>query len=586
MKKIFIILVFIGLLVVGRWSWVFAESCSTSCSDDSLDKCMAECQKLINLSVNATKPHEQTATALEKDIADIEGNIKTLTILLDKKKAIIDADNLKFAAQQQLLDSQVRDFYKKNWTSPAEYFLATVFSAEGVGETINNLAYRQNLIDQQKRLITSLVLKLADLNNQKKQLEDNQGWLAAKQDSLEATLAPIRDLVNRAKAYQSQLTQTLGSLSSRQQALIAARIGSLNLSRSAGISMACADDRKIDPGFGTGFAFYTFGIPHRVGLNQFGAKGRANDGKTAEEILRAYFQNFDFSTGFDNRNVRVNGTNEYGQTFDNKDMNIEDYLNHLYEMPAGWPAAALQAQAIAARSYALAVMKDSGYLRPSQADQVIKTEENSQAWKDAVTATKGRVMTQGGEPIKAWFSSTDGGYTLTSGEAWTTDKSWTKHTRDTSGDINNISDLFSKAYDRDSPCFYNAQGWRTGGYNKSAWLRPEEVADIANVVLLVKKKPETACFLFQPDKPPPSPDKDCPQTGNWSPDKVRQELGSEALSTATSVEISGFDLGAGRTTQVKINGVPFDGSDFKNYFNLRAPANIAIVGPLFNVEKR
>jgi peptidoglycan hydrolase CwlO-like protein len=158
-------------------TFVLAESCSTSCPDNDLDKCMAECQKLINISVGATKPHEQTAAALEKDIADIDANIKILATLIEKKKAVIEEGNLKFATQQTLLDSQIRDFYKKNWTSPAEYFLATIFSTEEVGQTLNNLAYRQNLIDQQKKFITSLVAELSNLNTQKKQLEENQNWL-------------------------------------------------------------------------------------------------------------------------------------------------------------------------------------------------------------------------------------------------------------------------------------------------------------------------------------------------------------------------------------------------------------------------
>ena len=114
-------------------AFVFAQSCSTSCPDNDLDKCMAECQKLINISVGATKPHEQTAAALEKDIADIDANIKILATLIEKKKAVIEEGNLKFATQQTLLDSQIRDFYKKNWTSPAEYFLATIFSTEEIG---------------------------------------------------------------------------------------------------------------------------------------------------------------------------------------------------------------------------------------------------------------------------------------------------------------------------------------------------------------------------------------------------------------------------------------------------------------------
>ncbi|KKU34644.1 MAG: hypothetical protein UX50_C0015G0016, partial [Candidatus Beckwithbacteria bacterium GW2011_GWA1_46_30] len=39
-------------------------------------------------------------------------------------------------------------------------------------------------------------------------------------------------------------------------------------------------------------------------------------------------------------------------------------------------------------------------------------------------------------------------------------------------------------------------------------------------------------------------------------------------------------------TQVTVDGVAFTGSEFKDWFNLRAPANIQIVGPLYNVERR
>lgn len=587
MKKIVLFFIVVITLLLSVRSVLAGECKFDPNCDENTCRIMAEdCANQIKMLQSAIKPNEDKMIALEKDINALEANLKALGAQLEKKKTAISVSEQKFVTQQKYLDSQVRDYYKKNWTSPLEYFLTTIMSGDNASDTLHLIAYRQNLINRDKATITGLVLQLVDLNKQKKDLEANQNWLSEKQASLEVTLSPIKKLVAQAKAYQSQLNQTVGALNARQQQLIAAKIGSLNLSRSAGISMACSDDRNIDPEFSPRFAFYTFGIPHRVGLNQFGARGRALAGETnPENILRAYFQNVDFNSGFDGQNVRVNGTNEYGQTFSNEDMNIETYLNHLYEMPADWPAPALQAQAIAARSYALAVMKDSGYVRPSQADQVIKKEENSQAWRDAVTATRGKVMTQGGQPIKAWFSSTDGGYTLTSGEAWTTDRSWTKHTRDTNGDVNSIGDLQAKAYDRDSPCFYNAQGWRKENKN-SAWLRPEEVADIANVILLVRKRSEMACFLFSPDKPAPSPDKSCPQTDNWSPDKVRQELGSEALSTATSVEIGGFDFGAGRTTNVKINGISFSGDEFKDYFNLRAPANIAIVGPLFNIEKR
>lgn len=576
MKKILLVLAFLPLVSALMFSlqpriiWATCVGPDPGDTMEILQQKTTDCNRDLGVITNSLKPHEQKMAELQKDIDAIEANIAQLTKQIGIKKAEIAKDEGKLAERQQILDSRIREFYKKDWQSGLEYMLVTFFSSDNVGEALSELAYRQNLIDREKKNITSLVLEISDLADAKRRLEETQTWLAKEKADLEVTLAPIKKLVSEAKAYQKQLSQTVGQLSARQQELIAAKIGSLGLSRSAGISMACADDRNIDPGFSPRFAFYTFGIPHRVGMNQFGARGRANDGKNAEDILRAYFQNFDFSTGFENSNVRVNGTNEYGQTFNNEDMNVEDYLNHLYEVPTSWPTAALQAQAIAARSYALAVMRDSGYVRPSQADQVIKREENAQTWKDAVTATRGKVMTQGGQPIKAWFSSTDGGYTLTSGEAWTTDKSWTKHMRDTNGDVSSISDLQAKAYDRDSPCFYNAQGWRNE-YKKSAWLQSSEVADIVNVILV-------SSYTNDWD--------------NWDAERVKSKLRENSVTPFNRIDSVSmeFDLGYGKTTWVNISGDAgerrFDGKTFKDYFNVRAPANIAIVGPLYAIEKR
>lgn len=562
MKKILVVIIFL-LLVTSRWSLVNAGECSQPASSDdenALKTKIEECTKLLQMSVSATKPHEQVAISLEKDIAAIEANIKSLDQQIEKKKASIAINEQKFAVRQKNLDLQTRDFYKKNWTSPMEYLLVTVLGGEEAGDALNLLAYRQSLMNRDKQTITSLVVELSELQEKKKQLEENQEWLATKQVSLATTLAPIKKLVNESKAYQTQLNQTVGSLSARQQELIGVKIGSLNLSRSAGMTMACSDDRKIDPGFSPRFAFYTFGIPHRVGMSQFGAYGRANANQGYQDILRAYFNGINFEKK-SNINISVQGYSS---------MPIEQYMLGIYEVPDSWPMAALKAQAVAARSYAWAYTNGgANSICTTQSCQVYKGGNKGGNWERAVKETEGEVMTNGGQVIKAWYSSTDGGYTHTSADvpSFGGATSWTKNTRDVNGDINNINDLFSKAYDRDSPCFYNAQGWRAQ-YNKSAWLKSEEVADIVNVIML-------------------SADNNMIDT--WSADKVKSTLGGRAFSRIDSVSME-FDLSYGKTTWVIISGDAgtqrIDGANFKNYFNLRAPANIAIVGPLFNIEKQ
>ncbi|MGB5034859.1 MAG: hypothetical protein WBO56_03630, partial [Microgenomates group bacterium] len=99
---------------------------------------------------------------------------------------------------------------------------------------------------------------------------------------------------------------------------------------------------------------------------------------------------------------------------------------------------------------------------------------------------------------------------------------------------------------------------------------------------LVRRDSGTKDHLYQPDKPHP-------YGGEvWSPEKVRQELqnkGGSPVESVTSISISA-DFGFGRTNSVSGGGISASGDEFKSWFNLRAPANIQIVGPLFNVETR
>ncbi|KKP47188.1 MAG: Modifier protein of major autolysin LytC, partial [Candidatus Woesebacteria bacterium GW2011_GWA1_33_30] len=315
--------------------------------------------------------------------------------------------------------------------------------------------------------------------------------------------------------------------------------------------------------------------------NQFGAKGRAETGQNYTQILNAYY-NADVTSGYNTGiTINVSGKNEFGQSF-NDNWNIEDYVKHIYEMPTDFPTEALKAQAIAARSYALSYTNNgTKSICPSQSCQVVKREINNGTWQTVVEATKGKVLTNGGNPITAWFSSTHGGYAYTSGDIGWSNKPWTKRLVDANGGIGNFSDLFNNAYDKSSPTFYCDWGSRTQ-YNKTAWLKPEEVADIANVMLLAKADGSTQRHLSQPDKPNPD------GVDTWDENKVKNELLSRGITPFNSVSnVSiGADFGSGRTTTVTIDGRSFDGQDFKSYFNLRAPSNIQIVGPLFNIEKR
>jgi SpoIID/LytB domain protein len=565
MKKIVLLIVayvFSLWLMTYNLSPVFAEDqCSNIAAINDLDqlqRCSDQLTKSLQLSVNATKPLEGQLQSLKIQLAQIQNKLVVLSNNITQKEKDIKLREDKLVTQQALLTQRVRSYYIRSYSSLP---LIVILSSGGSGDLFRELSYRQAATREDQSIITEVTADMLDIITQKEKLEKDKAALALMKIEVDKNATFLGGEVAKAKDYQSKLTTKIAQLSARQQEIIAARLGSLNLSRSAGITMACSDDRNINPGFSPAFAFFTFGIPHRVGMSQFGALGRARVGQDYKTILNAYFNGISFDKR-SNININVDG---YGS------MSLEQYMLGIYEVPDSWPMEALKAQAVAARSYALAYTNNgSSSICTSQSCQVYKGGNKGGNWEQAVKATEGEVMINGGQVIKAWFSSTDGGYTHPSSEVFGGGTSWTKNLRDANGDIGSISDLFSKAYDRESPCFYNAQGWRPE-YNKSAWLKSEEVADIVNVIMISGSTNDW---------------------DSWDAEKVKNELRNKSInpfSRIDSISVN-FDLGSGRTTSITLSGdggsKTFDGKTFKDYFNVRAPANIAIVGPLFNIEKR
>ncbi len=582
-KKLSCLLLF--LLAINSYLLPIKTSAdSVDCS--SLDECAAkisDLNKSLQLSVNATKPLQGQVSSLKIQLAQIQANLDRISATISQKKKDLQVREDKLALQQALLEKRIRQYYIRSYlTDPLTVVLSSITS----GDIFQELSYRQSVTREDKQIIIGVTGEVVGLLTDKQKLEKDQVKLASLQAEVDKNATFLGGEIKKAQAYQSTLNSQIAVLSAKQQDILASRLASLNIPHSAYTTQGgCVDDRGVDPGFGGAFAFFTYGVPNRVGLNQYGAKGRAEAGQSYDQILHAYY-NFDSISDSPTQTIVVNGTNEYGQTFSNQSMNIDDYLKHLYEMPTNWPANALQAQAIAARSYAAKVQSEKGFLAPSQADQVVKQEINDGNWQAAVDATHNKVMMQGGSPVKAWFSSTHGGYVLSSGEIGWSSTGWTKHATDTtSGSAGSFGDLQSSAYDKASPWFYCDWGSRAQ-YNKTAWLQGSEVADIVNVLLLASKDSSTRDHLYQADKPNPA------GTDTWDAGRVRQELSSRGgtpFNSVSSVSVSA-DFSGGRTSSVSISGdggtVSFAGSDFKTYFDLRAPASIQIVGPLFNVERK
>ena len=237
----------------------------------------------------------------------------------------------------------------------------------------------------------------------------------------------------------------------------------------AAAACCCAADARA----GTGIHELTLrghGLGHGIGLSQLGAEARAAAGESAPEILRFYYPGTALArapsqtvrilvaarprvtisvggvrrvftagrldaplfVGAQGGVLRVGGTPYAGtlriaatggtvQVVD--EVPLEEYVAGVVsaECPGYWPAAALRAQAIASRSYALAS------LRPAAAFDLY-ADDRSQNFRGllrrlpaavaAAAATRGRVLEYRGAIVPALFSASNGGRTSVPDGVW------------------------------------------------------------------------------------------------------------------------------------------------------------------------
>lgn len=107
------------------------------------------------------------------------------------------------------------------------------------------------------------------------------------------------------------------------------------------------------------------------------------------------------------------------------DVDLEDYIKGVVpaEMPSGWQDEALKAQAIAARSYALANLGKRGYmgfdLLDTPEDQAYGGASAETSKTNAlVSDTKGIVLTYDMKVINAYYSASAGGQSMNSKDVW------------------------------------------------------------------------------------------------------------------------------------------------------------------------
>lgn len=157
-------------------------------------------------------------------------------------------------------------------------------------------------------------------------------------------------------------------------------------------------------------------------------------------------------------------------------VDLEDYLLSVLpsEMPSRWHPEALKAQAIAARSYAMANLGKhaaDGYdVKSNTEDQVyLGVGQETDTGNLAVAQTQGIVLKQFGKVITAYFHSGGGGHTEAPESVWGGSKSYLQAVPD---------------FDDASPMFSWSQSAGIGALEETLRKNNVDVGDLLNIEIL------------------------------------------------------------------------------------------------------
>lgn len=556
---------------------------------------LASVKKEIEKIQNSGYSLDYQIQLIEEELDKVKKEMdRVQTEMADKEKYISEKE--KEIADKQVKVNEISDkLYRNSRINPLDILLRK----DGPENVIQSLIFNKFVIASQVSYMKRLAVEMAGLKVEKEKLaEDKKNFEADQADFNEskAILADQKALLqkqlNAQVSTKGALTKQIGVLNDQisklQEAILIAKSGQtvvpVDSVPSSGDKYATLAGFRANAPAGS-FAVFSIGAyANRNGMSQYGANRRAEAGQTAEQILKAYYPSYQLKKDYNvaNINITVVGTNTYKQTFTGQTYDLNTYVKHIYEMPTNWNIEALKAQAITARSFALAhTQNGQKSICPSQNCQEAKLELNSVSWQSAVDQTANWVLVdKNGNPVSTQYDAVTGGWTNTVG--------W-----DTTDGQGGSGDWMSKAWESmsypdgasGSPWFYKA--WYRLTYDDSSascgrypWLSNEEFSDILNTWLIVEKGEG---LNVDASKILPITINTCPFPGSsggnpYTMSQLRKLLSNPVTSVTGSPVVLQGSKGQSTTINVPTNrGVlSIPACQFKYVFNMRAPGYLTI----------
>ncbi|KKP58697.1 MAG: M23/M37 family Peptidase [Candidatus Gottesmanbacteria bacterium GW2011_GWA1_34_13] len=247
-RYLLLVLTIVSLYIIVQQ--VKAAECDPNCGD--ANECAQKikiCQEIWDSVQKATAPHEASLKKMESDIAAFQARIKQISQEVIVKEREIASGEKELGAQQELLASRVRSAYIRSYTNnPLVLFFS---QAGGFGKVMRVISYQQAVTQEDKRQIVETIALIKNIEDKKTNLENEKVTLASLEANLSVQATATKKLVDEAKAYQSKLSSQIGSLTARQQSLLAERSGTFTTSVG---DVPLPDDPNSAPNYNPGFS--------------------------------------------------------------------------------------------------------------------------------------------------------------------------------------------------------------------------------------------------------------------------------------------------------------------------------------------
>src|SRR3972149_3517117 len=226
-------------------------------------------QDISSASLSLSQVSSQL-TAAEKELSAIEKDL--------------DAKENELAGWEADRDALVRELYKQNRVSSIEI----IFSADDLEGSAHQFQYYNESLRSLSERIAQLAGQVAVFKSNRAAAKKLRDELATLRSQYQASLYSSQSQLSSTSSQLSSVKSSIKNLTAKQEQLILEKFAASGGTETIGES--APSSKKLPPSpFSPSWMVGTYGFPHRVGMNQYGAYGRAiaNPPQNYSTILKA-----------------------------------------------------------------------------------------------------------------------------------------------------------------------------------------------------------------------------------------------------------------------------------------------------------